>query len=471
MKRFLSIIIVWMLCLASYAQEPAGKKLPRVIIHNDSVLLRTFTTGHLTFICDSDTLTQPILLRHRGATSLRYDKPSLAIKMVDSIGNKVDVSFLGMRKDNYWILDAMASDPARMRNRAAMDLWREIAPPLWYAAQEPEARNGYDGRMVEVWFDSIPMGLYCLMERIDRKQLKLKKYNADKGIRGMLYKTNKWTNATEFRIIVALPTDTMTEWEGWEISYPDYEDGERISWEPLIALADIAYKSKSAMFVDSIAYYIDMPTYINYCLLINLLSARDNICKNTYWSFYDTQKSCKSAISLWDMDHSWGRTYNGLEEGTEYMLPTSLLYNRFRNYYPHFVDSIESRYAALRTTFFTIYHLDSLLDNYFTCFAETGIDTLEEALWSGHNDLVLDIMSEREYIHNWLLLRLDFLDRYYHYDPIKSSLPNGQPEQQDERKGVYDIYGRYLSDRLYNLPNGLYLFRHDGIVEKVRINN
>ena len=102
MKRFLSIIIVWMLCLASYAQEPAGKKLPRVIIHNDSVLLRTFTTGHLTFICDSDTLSQPILLRHRGATSLRYDKPSLALKMVDSIGNKVDVSFLGMRKDNYW---------------------------------------------------------------------------------------------------------------------------------------------------------------------------------------------------------------------------------------------------------------------------------------------------------------------------------------------------------------------------------
>lgn len=501
MKRFLPIITACILCVVANAQDivtpdsitvptdtidipidtidvpvdtidvPISQRLPRIIIHNDSVLLRTFTTGQLTYLCDTDTLIQPIQLRHRGATSLKYDKPSLALKMVDSIGAKADVSFLGMRKDNYWILDAMACDKARMRNRASMDLWKKIAPPLWYQDQEPEAKNGYDGKMVEVWFDSVPMGVYCMMERIDRKQLKLKKYSAKNGIRGMLYKSVSWTNAVNFRITGTLPTDTMPEWEGWEISYPDYEDGDNISWAPLLGLADFISNRSASTFADSIADHIDVPTYINYCLLINLLSARDNDGKNNYWSFYDIQKSAKSTISLWDMDHSWGRMYNGAEEPIDNILPSNTLYKRFVNYYPSFVDSLESRYAALRTTYFSIEHLDSLLGSYFSLYAETGIDTLEEALWKGHNAITFDIQSEQEYIHNWLLQRLDFLDEYYHYSPIFTASPDIRSHHKNERNRVYDLYGRYISDRLYNLPNGLYIYRHDGIIEKIRINN
>lgn len=469
MKRFLVPTLMWLLCITSNAQ--VHSTFPRMIIHNDSVLLREFTTGSLTFINDEDTISHSILLRHRGASSFYYDKPSLAIKILDSIGSKLDVSFLGMRKDNYWILDAMASDKARMRNRASMDLWSQIAPPVWYASQEPEARNGYDGKMVEVWFDSIPMGLYCLMERIDRKQLKLKKYSTKNGIRGLLYKTVSWTNAVNFRFTGALPTNTMPEWEGWEISYPDYEDGESITWEPLIRLANFISNSTPAVFADSIAEHIDLPTYINYCLLVNLLSARDNAGKNNYWSYYDIQKSPKSVISLWDMDHSWGRMYNGETENTDYIMPNNTLYKRMRNDYPSFVDSIESRYAALRTTFFSIDHLDSLLATYFSLYAETGIDSLEEALWNGHNNIALDILSEQDYIHNWLIQRLDFLDEYYHYHPTNTSISDVYHEKTVEQNYVYDIYGRYISDRLYNLPNGIYIIRHNGKTEKVRINN
>jgi len=443
-------------------------RLPRIILHNDTALLTTFTSGFFTLITDTDTIAHPILLRHRGAGSLRYDKPSLAVKMLDSIGEKMNVSFFGMRSDNYWILDAMAPDKARMRNRAAMDLWLEIAPPVWYAKQEPEALNGYRGEMVEVWFDSVPMGVYCLMERIDRKQLKLKKYSEDKGIRGLLYKTVKWSDEVSFNRLTSIPTPSMAAWQGWEYEYPDYEDGEPIDWEPLVNLIRFVWKSNTSVFADSLGEHIDMPTYINYCLLVNMLSARDNAGKNNYWSFYDIQKSERALVSFWDIDHSWGRMYNSKEEPIDYIRPESnLLYDRCRAEYPGFVEDLEQRYAELRRSAFTINHLDSLLDRYFTRYAQTGMDTLEARLWSGHNDIVFDIPSEQEYIHNWLLQRLDFLDEYYHYHMVTTSLEG--VNATDAFRGVYDLLGRYVSDHIHGLPGGIYIYRHDGKTEKVRI--
>ena len=325
MKKVFLIAILY--CIASMAQ---GQSLPKIILHNDSTTLQqTFTTGQLTFIQEEDTTSYSIQLRRRGATSLRYDKPSFAVKICDEQGAKLDASFLGMRSDNYWILDAMASDKARMRNRAAMDLWLEIAPDVWYKQQEPGAINGYRGEMVEVWSDSVPMGIYCLMERLDRKQLKLKKYNASKGIRGTFYKSYAWSDAVNFRLTTQpLPSDTVITWEGWEMGYPDYEDGEAITWDPLVGLLDFVSNRSSEVFADSIAMMIDMPTYINYCLIVNLLSARDNAGKNNYWSFYDIQQDTKSTISLWDMDHSWGRMYNSQDEETNYILPKNHLYQR-----------------------------------------------------------------------------------------------------------------------------------------------
>ena len=462
MKKVFLIAILY--CIASMAQ---GQSLPKIILHNDSTTLQqTFTTGQLTFIQEEDTTSYSIQLRRRGATSLLYDKPSFAVKICDEQGAKLDASFLGMRSDNYWILDAMASDKARMRNRAAMDLWLEIAPDVWYKQQEPGAINGYRGEMVEVWSDSVPMGIYCLMERLDRKQLKLKKYNASKGIRGTFYKSYAWSDAVNFRLTTQpLPSDTMITWEGWEMGYPDYEDGEAITWDPLVGLLDFVSNRRSEVFADSIAMMIDMPTYINYCLIVNLLSARDNAGKNNYWSFYDIQQDTKSTISLWDMDHSWGRMYNSQEEETNYILPKNHLYQRCMSEVPGFVDALEERYAQLREEIFTVEHLDGILEKYFTLFAETHMDSVEIALWSGHNNIEFDIQSEKDYIHDWLIQRLAVTDTYYHYMPHATQDITSDPSVTR----VYDIYGHYISDTITGLPSGLYLYRHDGITSKIFI--
>ena len=127
MKRTLILFIL--LVMLPFHMATKNYALPKVIITSEYSLQTTFQNGHFILIDDGDTLSLDMLYRRRGASSLKYDKPSYAIKLVDSLGDKVDTSLLAMRKDNYWILDAMAVDKARMRNRAAMDLWEEIAPP------------------------------------------------------------------------------------------------------------------------------------------------------------------------------------------------------------------------------------------------------------------------------------------------------------------------------------------------------
>ena len=115
-------------------------------------------------------------IRWRGATSLRYQKKSYAIKLKDASGNKLDASLLGMRSDNSWILDAMAVDKARISNRVSTDLWLDFSRKPYYFAQEPELVNGTHGKFVEVYLNGRYDGLYGLTEKVDRKQLKLKKY-------------------------------------------------------------------------------------------------------------------------------------------------------------------------------------------------------------------------------------------------------------------------------------------------------
>lgn len=446
--------------------------LPKVIITSEYSLQTTFQNGHFILIDSGDTLSFEMVYRRRGATSLKYDKPSYAIKLVDSLGNKVDTSLLAMRKDNYWILDAMAVDKARLRNRAAMDLWAEIAPPLWYKDKEPKAVNGYAGKMVDVWNGDQHMGLYCLMERIDRKQLKLKKYDANKGgIRGVLYKTFSWS-CTRFAPYTTPPNATANIWEGWELEYPDVEEEMPITWQPLMNLYNFIVDSDSTLFADSIAHYVDVPTFINYNLLLQILSAGDNTGKNNYWSFYDIQTSPKATISLWDIDHAWGRRYNSSEEiTTKDIGSTNELQKKLVQYYPHYIDSIEHRYASLRSSIFTISHLDDLLDKYFEMYQQTGMDTIEENLWSGHNNIELDIQSERSYIHNWLVDRIAFLDNNYHYTPITTDNGDYYEEDNPHVCAVVDIYGRQVSNTLNgNLPRGIYILLYtSGKTKKIFI--
>src|SRR5690606_26557681 len=81
---------------------------------------------------------------------------------------------------------------------------------------EPNAVTGVAMEYAELFVNGSYQGIYALSERIDRKQLKLKKYNG--SIRGQLYQGVSWGAPT---FSFAPPyNDSLRSWSGFEYKYP-----------------------------------------------------------------------------------------------------------------------------------------------------------------------------------------------------------------------------------------------------------
>ena len=120
-------------------------------------------------------------------------KRNYKIKLIDENGDKQELSFFGLRKDNVWIMDAGQVDMFRMRNLIASQIWQDFATKPYYIDKEPKALSATGGQMVEVFLGNQYQGIFNLCEPIDRKQMKLKKFDADGTIHGGLWKaTGLW---------------------------------------------------------------------------------------------------------------------------------------------------------------------------------------------------------------------------------------------------------------------------------------
>lgn len=386
------------------------------IIHIQSENISTeFSNGHFLFYdpADSVPLAFDIDVRWRGATTLARPKKSYAVKLKDAKGEKLNHSFLSLRSDNSWILDAMSIDKARMRNRISTDLWNDFSTASYIRAFEPTALNGTRGQFVEVFYNHRYQGVYCMTEKIDRKQLQLRKFKNGQ-MRGVLYKTNKWNTLVATSPI---PTNTQSIWNGIEISYPNLEDGEPVDWSPLLQIMDFLTNSSASELRRELPQRIDLDVWRDYFLFIELLLAEDNDCKNQCVYFYDaTNSSSLFGIAPWDLDHSWGRDYQGnaLEANKNF-----LLYNRvhmcLRTYYGSY-NYVKERYQELRTNELRTDSLKARFHRVFQLYRENQVDEREELRWNGQDDIVLDFDAEEEYIQQWIDQRLAYLDAKYDFD-------------------------------------------------------
>ena len=400
--------------------------VPDTLIHIDTLVVQD-TLIHADTLTVIDTITHDTmrlntLIRHRGASSLKYKKQSYALKLIDSLGAKLDTSLLGMRHDNYWILDAMTVDKARMRNRVAFDLWLDFSAKPHYYDKEPELINGSNGQFVEVTVNGDYRGIYCLMERVDRKQLKLKKMK-DSEVRGILYKSVRWANG--FFSARLSQYDTQSEmWGCYEIQFPDTAG--YVPWQPLYDAMQFAIRSSKEKYMQQAALRYDLSVFMDLYLFYALLSARDCMGKNTFLSYYNIKKDSMLVPTPWDIDHSFGRMYDGNEEDPRQAFTgwAPKLYTRLKQCDPSYTATLNARYATLRRDQFSARALKERFTQYFTLFRQTGADLREEERWSGINSIDLDFAAEEQYIYKWIDQRLAYCDSCFDYlSSVATSLP------------------------------------------------
>ena len=134
-----------------------------------------------------------------GATNVAgKHKRNYRIKFVNEDSTKCNRRFFGLRKDNSWILDAGQMDFLRVRNRVSTDLWLDFARQPWYADTLKNVHNGSRGQMVEVVLNGAYHGIYNMCEPIDRKQLKLNRFDEENNeFRGVMWYADLRTGTTK----------------------------------------------------------------------------------------------------------------------------------------------------------------------------------------------------------------------------------------------------------------------------------
>lgn len=436
-------VMLYALLLANLAS--AQRVMPIVKMYGE--FGDEYTKGKI-IVLDPDSLipdTFDIYAKYRGGTSKNFQKKNYAVKLVDSSDSKMSVRLLGMRSDNSWILDAMAVDKARMRNRVAFDIWNAMDVKPYYYESEPKVRTGISGKFVEVYLNDNYNGIYCLNEKLDRKQLKLKKIK-DGEIRGVLYKSFDW-NGTGFGDAPEAYSNDSSVYQGFESVYPDVKDNGMTEWAPLIEKEDFVVNSPEDVYAAEYAEHFDVPMLMNMHILLNSVGAIDNKGKNQFFYIYDINENRKMSFAPWDMDASFGRSidasvYEGSYDGLMY---ENHIITQIVDVDKSFLSNVAGRYFELRKTVLANDSIKSRFDEYFEMFEETGAAQREYDRWSGADGIELDFVEEQKFVHQYIDVRMAFLDEYY---GSVNALKNIPSEISDG--AIYDIWGR----RVYNLQPG-----------------
>lgn len=493
--------------------------LPIVQLFTDATPSTVYSLGRI-IVTEPDKLerSEELLtnVRVRGGISAGFPKTSFAINLKAADGvSPLDKSFHGLRKDNNWILDAMYIDPGRMRNRVSTDLWNSFSTKPYWSNLEPGMRNGTRGHFVEVYINNSYNGLYCMTEKIDRKQLNIKRisYDATSGTpiqKGGLYKAVNWNIATLMGYGpyngykgISSYNNNYESWAGYECKYPELLDnGEPIDWKPLYdAVYASSYLNSDANFKTTLSDQYDLPVYLDYYLLIELMLASDNQGKNTYLSVYDQSQSRKISLTPWDMDGTWGRRWDGSTNVTyakqnfdQFVINNehgqSNLFLRLKSVDPDgWNRKVIDRYRELRGGAFAHDSLMARFAHYANIADKSGAGNREALRWS-----IFHPLQELSFLDDWINDRLDYLDLQYlgaSYtaliqdnapriimgpNPVQTQLYIGGLHPRDLVE-LYSLSGillqsfRTYSDRMFIdfsvYPSGVYLVKTGDICRKI----
>ncbi len=457
----------------SAEKQDNQQKMPVMKITIDGAITRdmSYTNGTMQLTDEAgNVVALKAKFRTRGATAKSYlMKPALNMKLsTDDYSASQDSMLLGMRSKSKWILDAMAIDRICMRNRVAMDLWNDYSH-LPYKT-DFDSHSGTTGRFIELYINGEYKGIYCLSDDINRKLLNLKKYDDKKKlVRGVLYKsgTEDIEDQNNRNFTSDWKTGTISWHNAWELKEPEDHECEE-AWQPLIDLFDnrTTYNDvKKYFFLDNLA---------DYQLFIMALGIQDNWGnKNHYFSIRNIQKDIndadsteaahrKTIVSPWDLDTSFGGTYNGSAfggEGYTDWKPADIV--KVGGFYPfsicqgqkEYQELMKNRWAKLRTASFSKDSIDARLEQYRDLFINSGA-------WKRMTDYfdaqqskpcyVEDLTQEINYVEKWYASQYDLMDAYFGIDTGIAAI--NYDKRRDD--AVYSIEGI----RLNKVPaKGLYI--------------
>jgi hypothetical protein len=439
----------------------------------------------------------------RGGITNNADKHkrNYHVKLKDEFGDKLEKKFFDLRNDNSWILEACQVDMSRIRNRVLTDLWNDYSTPPYYIEQEKKAKTGTRGQFVELILNDEYRGIYCMTENMDRKQMKLMKYDEETGVtHGQMWKSKDWTYATLMgtrpdggyypKDFLSDPSPSSEMWDKYEVKYPDFEDmGNQTNWDVLYNAVDFVCHSTDTYFKKHFAEYFDLPVVIDYYILQECNLATDNHGKNMFFGVYDQQQDKKITFAVWDMDATCGQRWSDEYFHSTLMQPEQDYseyiainehgdYNLFKRLRDNDVDDfnmkVRLRYRDLRETYLDTESVLNRFRTYLNTFKLCGAAKREYDKWNGDTDIArrnLDFDNEMEYLTDWITRRLNYLDtKRFDIASLPSDIAEINSAAASEDNGVYDLQGRKVSQNstvhTSQLKKGIYIVNGKKVLVK-----
>ena len=304
----------------------------------------------------------------RGNSTFWYEKKSWKLNFKDKDGNNADVDFLGLEADDDWILNGLARDDTRLREKSVMDLWNSTV------ANEEYNHKMSAGKYVELINDGRYMGIYLLQRRIDAKYLELEDgVEVAKGGKGeVLYET----------------VNTNSEQETLQF-LQQLRDGENIK-------------------------YLDVNNWIDVSLFVDAFYMADNAARyNTFYIIEDMKTQPKISLTLWDTDFSLGINYEGgfvhrPEKAGSIRRNKDELY-LLAEIYPDIYQNMSQRWAQLRESWLSEENIISVIDANYAKLNESGAFARDDERWEneyGESD-TYDAMC------SYIKERMAYLDSCY----------------------------------------------------------
>lgn len=393
--------------------EMNEKSLPQINLEVTlSQMDRTkYTPGKITIAQFSDSTIKTeeynCLLRYRGMSAYYRPKKAFAVKLVDEEGEDLNANILGIRSDHSWILDAMAIDRLRMRNRVCFDIWNEFSRTPWETKYNN--RNGIMGEMVEVYVNGAYNGIYCLTDKINRKLLNLRKAKIEEedstlSIKGLLYKGTSKKASNYLLTYEDDRLDTLV-WNSFELQYPDDYPSPQ-TWQPLMDIIDFNSQSSDETFAQEYQdwYYLD--NLVDYYVFLVAFNIQDMPYKNTFLSTPDINFGHRYLITPWDLDASLGGYYDGTYLNYYAWLERLDIYGPFNRLMENNFNNIKHRIAVrwkqLSSNSLSPNHVADVINAYAQQFIESGAWQREYAKWpSTPIPLKANLLDEVAYVTDW----------------------------------------------------------------------
>ena len=356
----------------------------------------------------------------RGGTTKVFPKLGYRISLTQvSLGENKrpnDISLLGMRKDDDWILYAGYNDQEKIRNVFSSNLWQYSCA----VDNKKKVNTGMEYRYLELFVNNRYWGLYAIGYPIDEKQLNFDADSYDTA----LFKKVSWALESDF-----VPGSAVMQ--GYRLaSAADPQKEELITrkWDLLIDY----YENLTANVYDNEMLYkgIDIDNAVDAYLFFNLIQGSDNVdnarIKNVYLAVERSADRIMALYCPWDMDMSWGNYWShggknltvpyGWSAAENCYLGSGYFGQLCSNQDPEIWNYVYEKYEELRRTAWSDENIAKLLDEYEEDIFYSGAYLRDSERWPegtyADNARGLDVF--RKYVAD----RLAAMDSYY-----KKSVP------------------------------------------------